>query len=256
MSGWYFGKWQHRLDWSMWQMVWGRVKFEIAAVIAVPLMFLGAILGLRDTRIHFMRLWAIGALIYLLIFFTLNFIHDYYQIPLIAPVAFFIALPLYHLHRLLCSRNRALAGLVLIVVMSGFAWQCIRLTEGIHLNTDEQVYLARYYQPDPLPQKAGELIRQHTPDNAFVISTYGGLDVRCPLILYHARRLGWSIAKQHLSVPILERLIVEGATHFALLQIENPDPALEVFLSKFSLERHLLPGTNWPLRIYHLRNQQ
>ncbi len=255
MSGWYFGKWQHRLDWSMWQMLWGRVKFEIAAVIGVPLMFLGAVLGLRDARIHFMRLWAIGSLIYLLIFFTLNFIHDYYQIPFIAPIAFFIALPLYHFYRWLGSRNRAFAGLAMIVVMSGFGAQCIRLTEGIDLDTDEQVYLSRYYQPDPLPQKAGELIRLHTPDNALVVSTYGGLDVRCPLVLYHARRLGWSIAKQHLSVPILERLMAEGATHFALLQTEEMDPALEAFVSKFSIERYLLPGTAWPLRIFQLQEK-
>ncbi len=255
MKGWYFGRMSDRGEWPLWQLIWGRVKFEVAAVWGVPLMFLGAILWLRDFRANFMRLWAIGTFVYLLVFFSLNFIHDYYQIPFLAPVAFFIALPLYHLHNWLAGKNRAVAGLVMIVGMSLFGWQCIRLTEGIHLSEDEKLYMGRYYQPDELPQKAGALIRAHTPENAVVITTFGGLDVRCPLVLYHARRPGWSIGKQNLSVSLLQQLIANGATHFALLQIDPMTPELEQFVAQFPLERHVLPGTNWPLRIFTLIQQ-
>jgi Dolichyl-phosphate-mannose-protein mannosyltransferase len=252
---WYFGHLSDRREWPYWQLIWGRLKFEVAAVIGVPLLLLGGMLGFKQFRINFMRLWAIGSLCYLLIFFMLNFHHDYYQIPFLAPFAFFIALPLYFLHQFIARQNRAVAGLVMIVVMSLFGWQCIRLTEGIHLSNDEKNYLGMYYQPDPLPQKAGGLIREHTPDNTLVISTFGGLDARCPLILYHARRLGWSIGKQHLSVSLLTRLVEEGATHFALLQKDPLDVALEQFVAQFPLETYLLPGTDWPLRIYELKGK-
>lgn len=252
MSGWYFGRMSDRLDWPRWQLIWGRIKFELLAVIGIPLLLVGGLIGWQDRRVHFMRLWAVGTLAYLLIFFTLNFYHDYYQIPFLAPIAFFLALPLYHVQKLIAGRNRVVAGLVTIVLLGTFALQSVRLSERKGLGPHEQNYFGRFYQPDPLPQKAGALIRAHTPGDALVISTFGGLDARCPLILYHARRLGWSIAKQHLSVPLLQRLVGEGATHFALLQIDPMTPDLEAFVSGYPMERHILPGTHWPLRIYRL----
>ncbi len=252
MTGWYFGDLKAREQLPLWQLLWGRIKFEVLAVIGVPFAFVGAFWGMKDARINFMRLWAIGTFIYLLVFFTLNANHDYYQIPFLAPAAFFIALPLYRLFKFLGARNRVVAGLVLILLMSVIGWQAIRLTEGLQLSPDEQIYMARYYQPDELPQKAGKIIREQTPENALVISTFGGLDARCPLILYHARRPGWSIAKQHITVPMLQRLIAEGATHFALLQIDPMLPEVETFVMQFPLERFILPGTHWPLRIYRL----
>jgi hypothetical protein len=77
-----------------------------------------------------------------------------------------------------------------------------------------------------------------------------GLDCRCPNFLYAARRNGWSIGKQNLSVDLLNRLRAEGATHFALLQIDPMSEELEAYVKAYPMQRFILPGTHWPLRIY------
>jgi hypothetical protein len=51
-------------------------------------------------------------------------------------------------------------------------------------------------------------------------------------------------------VPVLQRLQQEGATHFALLQIDPMTDELEAYVQQFKMERHILPGTHWPIRIY------
>lgn len=249
---WYFGLLEHRLEWPLWQLLWGRLKYEVAAVIGIPLLVVGSLMRLRDPSVRFMVGWAVGSLAYLLIFFTLNVIHDYYQIPFLAPVAFFIALPFYGLYRAIGMRNTVLARWLLALGLSIVALQSIRLTEGKGLTQGEQEYFGNYYKPDDFARKAGKIIREHTPPHALVISTFGGLDCRCPNILYSARRNGWSIGKQNLSISLLERLRQEGATHFALLQIDPMSSELEQYVQQFSLQRFTLPGTHWPLRIFAL----
>ncbi|HEX2901529.1 MAG TPA: glycosyltransferase family 39 protein, partial [Bacteroidia bacterium] len=237
MSGWYFGRMKDREVFSHWQLLWGRLKYEILAVIGVPLLLVGGLMQWRNFANNLMRIWALATLVYLLVFFMLNVHHDYYQIPYLAPIAFFIAVPLNGLHGLIGMRNRVVAGLALIACLSLFGLQSIRLTEGKSLNTGEKEYFGTYYKEDELVLKAGRLIQAHTPENALVVATFGGLDCRCPNLLYAARRNGWSIAKPNLSVPVLQRLQQEGATHFALLQIDPMTAELEAYVQQFEMER-------------------
>lgn len=252
MGGWYFGTWEDRLHMPNWQLLWGRLKYELAAYIGIPLLGIGAFLGLRNTGIGFMRLWAVGSLVYLIVFFPLNFHHDYYQIPFLAPVAFFMALPLWALWKWLSGRNTVVAGLVLTLCLSILSVHVVRITEGRSLNKGEQEYFGNYFKRDELTQKAGAIILEHTPQNALVISTFGGLDSRCPNLLNAAQRNGWQINKEWLSVNLLKRLQAEGATHFALLQVDPMDPDLEAFVAGFKMKRFVLPDTHWPLRIFTL----
>jgi 4-amino-4-deoxy-L-arabinose transferase-like glycosyltransferase len=250
MGRWYFGLPEHRLEVPLWRLLWGRLKYEIAAIWGIPLLLIGLVMRVWDYGTNVMRLWAAGSFMYLLIFFTLNVIHDYYQIPFLAPVAFFMALPLFGLYQLAGSWSPVVGRLILILCWGVFAIHCIRLTEGKSLNQGEQEYFGTYYREDELALKTGRLIREHTPEDALVIATFGGLDCRCPNILYTARRNGWSIGKQNLSVALLEQLRAEGATHFALLQIDPMSEELEAYVSSWPMQRFILPGTHWPLRIY------
>jgi hypothetical protein len=234
-------------------LLWGRLKYEILAVIGVPLLLIGGLIQWRRFANNFMRIWALGTLVYLLIFFMLNVHHDYYQIPYLAPIAFFVAVPLNGIYAQISLRNRVFAGLVLTLCLGLFGLQSIRLTEGKSLNAGEKEYFGNYFKEDELLLKAGKVIQAHTPENALVIATFGGLDCRCPNLLYAARRNGWSIAKQNLSVTLLQRLQQEGATHFAILQIDPMSEELEAYVQQFKMERHLLPGMHWPVRIFGLR---
>jgi hypothetical protein len=253
MSGWYFGRTGDREVLAHWQLLWGRLKYEILAVIGVPLLLLGGMMQWRNFGANFMRLWAAGTLVYLLVFFMLNFHHDYYQIPYLAQLAFFVALPLHGLFVFLSQRNRVVAGLALTVCLGLFALQSIRLTEGKSLNPGEKEYFGNYFKEDELILKAGAIIREHTPENGLVVATFGGLDCRCPNLLYAARRNGWSIAKQHLTPSMMQRLQEEGATHFALLQIDPMSAEMETYVQQFKVEQHIVKGTHWPVRVFNLK---
>ncbi|MFN8396714.1 MAG: hypothetical protein U0176_18965 [Bacteroidia bacterium] len=58
-----------------------------------------------------------------------------------------------------------------------------------------------------------------------VISTFGGT-AAAPNLL-NAARSGWQINKQWLQVDLLKRLQAEGATHFALLQVDSMSQTLK-----------------------------
>ena len=64
---------------------------------------------------------------------------------------------------------------------------------------------------------AGDMITNATPAGALVIAAAPITDPRDPRLLYYAQRYGWSIKTGLLTVPIVEALKKEGATHLAAL---------------------------------------
>lgn len=251
MSGWYFGQLSHRFEFFLWDILFDRIKFEVAAVTGLPVLIVGLFLGWRRFHSNFMRLWLLGTVIYLLIFFTLNVIHNYYQIPFLAPLAYFIALPIYAIYKLIEPLGRkigfVLAGIAFLIV----AGQSFRLTEGYDLSEAEQKHFGGYYKVNNLITDAGLVISANTPSEGLIITTFGGLDCRCPNLLYAARRKGWSIPKQDVSVEIIQKLIEANASHYALLQVEPLSESLETFLKQFKQETYNVPAhEKWQVRVF------
>mgnify|MGYP003690053759 CR=1 FL=1 len=233
MSGWYFGDIKHRFEGFLWEILFDRLKFGLAAVTGLPVLIAGINLGWKRFHSNFMRLWLFGAVIYLLIFFTLNVIHDYYQIPFLVPLAYFVALPIYYIYRAAERFNRKIAFALATIAFLIIAGQSLRLTEGYALSEAEKKHFGGYYKVNELVYGAGQVIRAHTPEESLVITTFGGLDCRCPNLLYASRRKGWSIPKQDISVDIVQKLQSNNASHYALLQVEPLSDSLEAYLKQF-----------------------
>ena len=88
-------------------------------------------------------------------------------------------------------------------------------------------------------------MREGTPDDALVIVSFGGLDPRCPNILFPAHRDGWSIPDRDLNPVLLERLRAEGASHLMVAWTLPPSEALKTYLELFPV---LVEGTSGGFR--------
>lgn len=253
MKHWYFGLWEQRSIDEFWWRLWGRFKYEVVGVWGIPFFFAGFLMCWQSAGHHLMRLWAVGTFVYVLIFFTLNLIHDYYQIPLLAPAAFFIAVPIWQVMRLerkFYPRFLPLAGLVLMGLLT---WNNIRLTERVDLNEAETYYFKTFFTESVPAITAGQAIREHTPEDALVIISYGSLDCRAPMLLYRARRDGWSVPKDFINPEIVEKLREEGADYLAIVRNNHLPAELENHLKSYPVEKLKFGPENWDLRLFDLQ---
>jgi hypothetical protein len=214
-AAWYFGTWAQRLEVRHWLTLANRFLTEVSGRTGLLLMAAGIVLGFTNlspikgiqTRpfTKLLLLWLAGACAGLFIFFNLNVVHDYYQIPFLAPVAAFSGLAL--------SR---IAGLGKRAVFPAIALLGILAIENFrHAETE-------YYSVFRPAIEAGPLIRAHTPPESLVVVSFGGLDCRNPHLLYNADRSGWSVPEADLSPEILQQLTREGAGYLAQIRSGPP----------------------------------
>ena len=229
-AAWYFGALAERLDPTRWLILLQRLIFDVANPLGVLLAAWGAWGWLRARRqpvVAFAASWLLGAALYLLTFFSLNWMHSYYQIPLLAPVALLAAA---FLDRLAAApRLVARLGAVALLLAMGAVslWYTSRA----------------YYHVDWRAVHAGELIRSHTaPDDLIVAYLYDdNRDYADPRLLYQARRRGWPVQALDLVPERIQPYVREGAAHLAVVEA-TPDPRLRPpWLAA-------LPARQFPLR--------
>ena len=236
MWNWYFGIVELRWMSMLWEVILGRIRYVVAGGFpGVYLALAGlAVLAWRRFGANFMRWWLLGAVVYLLIFFPLNFNHDYYQIPFLVPVAYFIALSVEALAQELGKLGAAYRwGVHGIAVMLLFlnTW---RLTHQMGLSEDEAVYFSNYFQVDHGHRDFGDWVDKHTPAGALIVASSPDLAWQAPHLLYLSHRYGWSIPHQALRVPLLQQLHGHGASFLALYHSERLRPgALDSIQNQF-----------------------
>ncbi|MBK7935567.1 MAG: glycosyltransferase family 39 protein [Lewinellaceae bacterium] len=193
-ASWYFGTLQQRLSLYPWWILLQRGVWEVAGAGGMFFFLLGWRNLNRLPHLRFLLFWMLGLVLYVLVFFNLNFVHNYYQIPLLAPVA------------VLCARGLQTAA----SQKPGLLYLFFGL-----LTTANVAYTELYYFKVSADHvEIARLIRQHTPDTALVIVTYQNLDCRNPKILYRARRRGWSVEETALRPEVIERLHREEGARF------------------------------------------
>jgi len=241
-ADWFFGPLSQRLEIGNWLMLARRVVAAITGSLGAYLLLLGLIPWSRDRRgLAFFWVWLSGVGLCILIFFNLNLIHDYYQIPLLAPLAFFIAV--------------ALEALFLEPQRPGWLARVpLALTVLLLVGTSVRKAEATYYEVDWVRVTAGQAIREHTPEDALVIASPSQAntwwwDAR---VLYRARRLGWNIRTDRLSEDNIGRLVALGATHLAIISDQPVPPYLVRVLDTSPKEVIELKPHPWLLHLYQL----
>ena len=113
---------------------------------------------------------------------------------------------------------------------------------------------AIYYTVDLVRVSAGQKIREHTPEDALVITAPSRpntwwWDAR---LLYRARRCGWNIRLGNLSEENIGALVGEGATHLALVTDKPVPPYLSRVLETSPKQVLELTPHPWLLHLYRL----
>jgi hypothetical protein len=204
MSEWefYLGTWAQRLDPAEWLHLARRVANEVFGWIGLALFAVGALARpAAGEHLGAMRAWLAGAVGFVLLFFNANLVHDYYQIPLLAPAALFVARGVVALAaRAPRWRFAAAAALVVALSLENVAW-----AESSH-----------YYVPCPLINGYGPAIGATTPPGSVVVIAGNDLAYSDPSMLYGARRQGWNVLTRKLTPALLSSLASHGATHLVL----------------------------------------
>lgn len=210
---WYFGNLAQRLSPYHWWILLQRGVLEVAGIGGIGFFLLGFRHLRQLPNRDFLLCWMMGLAAYVLVFFNLNFVHNYYQIPLLAPVA------------ILCARGLQTATAAskpfLLFVLFGF------LAAANILYTERD-----YFKVASRDVEAGRLIRLNTPEQALVVVTCGTMDCRDPRILYRARRRGWSVEELALRPEVIERLHrEEGAGYWAYMGAGLPQGQMQGYLA-------------------------
>ena len=228
-SFWYFGNWEQRMSLYHWWVLLKRGVLEVAGPGSIVFFLIGLFRIRFFQNKLFIIAWMIGIGIYVLIFFNLNFVHNYYQLPLLAPVSVVVAMSIQWLESIK-PYLLPLALLCLVILNLGF--------------TESQ-----YYHVDEQDEMIGTIIRQHTNADDLVIISYARYDCRNPKLLFRARRNGWSIEELAINAEVIGRLWKEeGADYWAYIGKQSPLPKVDAVAD--SLKEPVLFTVNDSLQLY------
>jgi hypothetical protein len=144
----------------------------------------------------------LGSLIYVALFFNLNWVHNYYQIPLMAVAAILLGGLLTEVRQLLDGLRPQMGASLVVGAVLLFAGQQVITAER------------SYYQRDPDFQQLGTVVSHFVPEGGLVVISHPASDARTPMFLYHSHRQGWQVNEKWLTVASLRGLMEHGATHY------------------------------------------
>jgi len=228
MADWYFGNFTMRSNLYYWDTIMDRLVLEGTGSLGCILLLIGLLFSKADGwSTLYLRIWLVSCLMYVLIFFNPNIIHNYYQIPFLPVMAVFIALTLYQFHQWISKKNLKLSYGILFVLLLGMSVENIIYAESHYYNVKHHFV------------EAGRIVREETqPDDLILFSTKGA-DCRTPTLLYRARRKGWSININDLNITLIDSLRKEGIKYMGLVtdgHLEN-----KKWLERFKYNIYPLP---------------
>ena len=232
-AGWYFGTINQRLSLYSWWVLLNRGLFEVVGIGGL-ICFIASVFFYKSSKpFIFLIYWFVGLIVYVMIFFNLNLVHNYYQIPFLAPIALFLALGMKRIQDYYPKLNLMLCPM-LILLNIGY-------TEKNYFKTaEDEIEIA-------------ELIRQHTPDDALIAVTYDKMDCRNPKILFRSDRRGWSIEELALNPTVIDRLHKDQGAHFWAFAGKLPGIEMSGFLSSLAKPQIFpLKATDANLFLYNL----
>lgn len=231
---WYFGPIEQRLDLINWYQVGYRVLTEIHVFVGLPIAIYGMYKS-TSVELKHIIIWITGSLLYLVIFFNLNLIHNYYQIPFVVPISLIMGLGMSYIGKEL---NRCHYMTVLII-------STYLICSFIYAENN-------YYKVNWLQQEISSRIKEETRADDLVIVNHGNLDSKYPEYLYGARRRGWQLISYGIESTMIDKLIYEGADYFCSVRIEDWQGEFGDYLNNFQSEIFDLKHSKEKLYIYSL----
>lgn len=217
-TGWYFGTIAQRLDLYSYWVLLQRGLLEVAGMGGIPFLFIGLFQKKNQASYSILLFWMMGVIIFVLTFFNLNLVHNYYQIPLLAPASILCAFGIAKIHSMYSISK----------------WSLVSIVIGLNALYSFSTYFT-------IPKDEIEIanaIAKHTNKKDLVIVTYHSMDCRNPKILYRAHRKGWSVNEMALNARVIERLRREqGARYWAYIGLSLPQDKMINYLAQQSVKQ-------------------
>ncbi len=227
---WYFGTLEHRFVSKNWSTLFDRLVYDLSAgYIGTGFFLIGVCVSIFRKKYSLLWYWFLGVIVYLLIFFFLNVIHNYYQIPFVPLFAIFMAIGIEFLADFLESKNSILIQLFFLVTL------CITA-----ISFSEK----SFFKQEIIYEDIGKQIAENSNENDLLIVSYGKLSVHCPLILYRAKRNGWSIPIDVINEKIVTNLCKEGCKYLAFIEEKLPKNDFGNFLKLYPMKTIPLQNGN------------
>lgn len=195
-----------------WNILYDRLgKSYLAAGIA-PIVAAGLLLPRPHREAHLFEVWLAGGLLTVALAARGHDLHDYYQLPLLPPLAAIAGrvLGTYLRPRL------GLPSLALVIALAMAAWRSIQVY-GYLLSTLDP-------RDHPVLTLAAQARAHTAPDDLVIAVTTNG----DPLVFYLADRRGWYVRPHEISAGFFEDRIRRGA-RYALVLTPVDVPGKDLF---------------------------
>jgi hypothetical protein len=221
MSSWYFGDIADRFDWENWKNLLMRGGASVVMFTGIIFLLAGLFLKRKNINKFFFNFYSLGLIAYLLIFLKLNFIHDYYQLPFLVAVAFYIGVAIEAVYKKFKNRSETKALIYVSVILIILGINGIWFTERW------------YYKPDKLRIEAAEYIMNNTSEDDLIITSIEDTDPRDPRLNASSYRYGWAIRNMDLTPALIDSLKSNGGNYlvYIIKEAEIP-PEIKGYLSK------------------------
>lgn len=233
-SHWYFGSWAQRADTENWNLLTERIGNEILGWSGTILGAFGLIMAYLKKR-WVVFILSLSTILYAFIFFNLNVIHNYYQIPFIVPASVLIAIGITEVNEFFDRKH--LLGTALVIL---FAVESITYAE-------KHYYVVQHEQIE-----IGELVKQQSKPDDLIVMNYNNIDLKCPNYLYRARRNGWQVLTYDLKAAAIYQLMQEGADYFVTVRTNRFEGEIGIFLNVFEEQVFPLESSERSVYIYYL----
>lgn len=196
---------------TMWERLWALHLTPVGTVVIA----VGAVTLWAIPKRRMVDVWVGTVVLFILVSAEGNRWHEFHQLPILLPAALYFGLgarPVFDgawLGRLAPFR----LGVVLAVVTLG--------TIGLE-SFDRSRAVPELFRPNNLrlrPVRIGQRLQALTPPGALLVTVeYEQFGGNSPVVLYHARRRGWSFDATAITAEVIQRLHTRyGARYFVTL---------------------------------------
>ncbi len=172
----------------------------------------------------FFWVWLASTLFYLLFFWRTTIDHSYYLLPLLGPLAFFVAKGVTACLDSVSTARTMKNPLVITLLASLTLFNVLYFYRGLYFIPEKSQAIV----------EAGKFIQENTPKDSLVIASHGGSSIQ----LYYCNRKGWVFDIRNRDVAKLktdfEALIKEGASFYVISNVVDLKevPEFEAYLRK------------------------
>lgn len=198
-----WGNWGFITTWEYWNGVFFKnIAAKHLTWVGFIVFIFALVLFRKNKQMRFFYVWLIAGLIYLIIVARGNYFHDYYQLPVIIPISFFMGKIFSDYFKINLSnwRSKALIfSLAGIFILSAFRY--IQYIKRENLEHSDKYKLAM-------------LAKKIIPKDSLVItvSNYN------PILLYLSETKGWRTSPRDINIDFIKDKINKGAKYLLLNQ--------------------------------------